>query len=194
LDSAITIREGSATDAPAIAALHAASWRDAYRDILDSGFLAGPVEADRAELWIGRMLRPKPNQLVLLAEEAGRLAGFVCAFIDEDPRWGTFVDNLHVAVGLRGKGLGRGLLAEIARHALSAGTRRGLYLWVYEDNRPARAFYEGLGGAVVERQLETVPGGGSAVEIRMHWPDTAALADCAGAVVRRAGTESPPPP
>jgi len=176
LGSAIIIREGNAADAPAIAALHVASWRDAYREILDPGFLAGPVEAERAALWIDRMARPKPNQLVLLAELEGELIGFVCAFMGDNPRWGTFVDNLHVAEPARGKGLGRALLAEVARQARAAGTRSGLHLWVYEDNRPARAFYERLGGEAVERELQAKPGGGSAIEIRMHWPDPAALA------------------
>jgi len=156
LGSAIIIREGNAADAPAIAALHVASWRDAYREILDPGFLAGPVEAERAALWIDRMARPKPNQLVLLAELEGELIGFVCAFM--------------------GDNLGRALLAEVARQARAAGTRSGLHLWVYEDNRPARAFYERLGGEAVERELQAKPGGGSAIEIRMHWPDPAALA------------------
>ena len=32
----------------------------------------------------------------MVAEEAGRVLGFACAYGREDERWGTLLDNLHV--------------------------------------------------------------------------------------------------
>jgi ribosomal protein S18 acetylase RimI-like enzyme len=172
----VMIRKATADDATAIAALHVASWREAYRDILHPEFLAGPIEAERHSAWRERMAAPRPGQQVLVAEECGAMVGFVCAFADDDPVWGTFVDNLHVAAAARGRGLGAALLRAAAGAADRADGPSGIYLWVYEANTPARRFYERLGGSAVETLIEELPGGGSAVAVRMHWPDAAALA------------------
>jgi GNAT superfamily N-acetyltransferase len=169
------IREATREDAAKIAALHIASWRDAYRAILRPDFLAGPIEAERRAVWTERMARPQPNQQVLLAEHAGKLLGFICAFEDEDPIWGTFIDNLHVSLEARGQGLGTGLLRAIASRSLHSGGAGAVYLWVYEKNQSARHFYERLGARAVEREVEAIPGGGTAPAIRMHWPDAGSL-------------------
>jgi GNAT superfamily N-acetyltransferase len=170
-----TIRPGTEDDATAIAALHIASWRDAYRNILLPEFLAGPIEIERQSAWRERMTAPRPNQQVLVADDGGTLVGFICAFTSDDPVWGTFVDNLHVAAPARGRGLGAALLRAVAGSVDQDSASGGLYLWVYEANEPARRFYERLGAAAVEKVIEELPGGGSAAAVRMHWPDAAAL-------------------
>ncbi len=43
----ITYRAARVADAATIAAIHIASWRDAYADIFDPDYLAGPIEGDR---------------------------------------------------------------------------------------------------------------------------------------------------
>jgi hypothetical protein len=49
--SGIDIRPATETDAAIIAAIHAASWRDAYAHILAPEFLSGGIEADRLDVW-----------------------------------------------------------------------------------------------------------------------------------------------
>lgn len=53
------------------------------------------------------------------------------------------VNNLHVVEAMRGTGLGKRLMAEVARFARSRGIPR-MELHVAGDN-PARAFYEHIG-------------------------------------------------
>src|SRR4051794_25616192 len=101
-------------DAAAIAALHADSWRAAYRGALRDEFLDGEVLADRLRLWTARLSRPAPNQLVLVAEDAHGLAGFACAYGADDARWGTLLDNLHVSRERHGRGTGGRLLSAVA--------------------------------------------------------------------------------
>jgi len=175
----LRLRPATAADAPAIAALHTASWRDAYADILDPAFLAGPIEADRLALWSERLTDPREGQLVHLAEgQDGEVAGFVCAFRDADPRWGSLVDNLHVAPWLRGHGVGETLLRGAASRLAEHGATGGLHLWVFEANTAGLRFYERLGGRVVERivdKMETAREGQTS--LRVHW---ARLADVGG--------------
>ena len=47
----IVIRPATEADALTIAAIHAASWRDAYAHILAPEFLSGGIEADRLAVW-----------------------------------------------------------------------------------------------------------------------------------------------
>lgn len=165
----ISLRSARASDAVAIAHLHIASWRDAYASFLDPDYLAGPIEADRLAVWRGQMHDPQDNQVVTVAETVlGEIAGFVCSYRDDDPDWGSLVDNLHVWPALRGQHIGGCLL-----RAAAADLDGPMYLWVFEENGAALRFYERLGGRVVERgPSEIAPGKPS---LRVHWTTSCVL-------------------
>lgn len=170
----MVLRIGRADDAPLIAAIHAASWRVAYRAILDPRWLAQELDADRLATWRQRMDDPAPGQQVLIAERDGAAIGFVCLIARADPRWGGLVDNLHVAPDQKGGGVGSQLLrAAAARMAPDGG---GLHLFCYTANHPARGFYDRMGGQVVEALEKPGPDGRPAPELRYFWADAAALA------------------
>ena len=173
----ILFRDADIADASAIAALHVASWRDAYAAILDPAFLAGPIEAERLDLWCARLTKPPPGLLVRAALEADqKLVGFVCAYRDRDPRWGSLIDNLHVAPGRRGGRIGERLLREAARGLIAENAQQGLHLWVFEANTGGRRFYERLGGQVVDAEPSEIPAADGKTVLRVHWPRLAALA------------------
>jgi GNAT superfamily N-acetyltransferase len=171
------IRPATIEDAGAIAALHAASWRGAYADILSPEYLAGPIEADRLAVWSARCEAPQPNQAIFVAqEEDGGLIGFVCIFAGDDPAFGAKVDNLHVLARGRGMGLGARLLRHAARWAADRDAATGLYLTVFEANLPARGFYARLGGVEADTAASGMPSAETAPAIRVVWPSAAALA------------------
>jgi GNAT superfamily N-acetyltransferase len=165
-------RDAIADDAVAIAGLHAESWRSAYRGIFSDDFLDHHVHEERRNLWQARFsARASQPFFVLVAENEGGMAGFACVFPEKDPIWGSYVDNLHVAPQLTGKGIGRGLLSEVVRRLDRNGSRGGLYLWVVERNHRARRFYERAGGRIVGSEVHTMPDGESVIALRCHWPD-----------------------
>jgi ribosomal protein S18 acetylase RimI-like enzyme len=167
----LSLRPATAADVAAIAALHTASWREAYAEILDPAFLDGPIEADRLAVWEGRLRRPREGQLVQVAQtQTGEVAGFVCAFRDADARWGSLVDNLHVSPALRGHGLGERLLRAAAARLAEDGAKGGLHLWVFEANTAALRFYERLGGRVVERMVDKMAAAREGqTSLRVQW-------------------------
>lgn len=167
------LRIATEADAALLAHLHTASWRSAYRGILDPGFLAGPIEQDRLEVWTSRIGQPHPHLFITIAESDGEPVGFVCAIGAEDERWGTLVDNLHVLPTAKGRGWGAALLGAAADWASGASPDSGLYLWCFEQNAPARRFYERRGGVIAEHSRHAVPGGGDRPVIRYHWADPA---------------------
>jgi GNAT superfamily N-acetyltransferase len=167
------IRAAQRADANAIAALHAASWRAAYRGAFSERYLAAEVDADRSSVWSERLERPPRNQRVLLAEERGSLAGFACAYLESDPQWGSLLDNMHVAEALQGRGVGGQLMRALACECVAAGG--GLFLWVIKSNAPAQRFYEHLGGQRCGEDLWSPPGGGALPRYRYAWPDVRLL-------------------
>jgi GNAT superfamily N-acetyltransferase len=156
-------------DAAAIAALHAESWRSAYRGLVPEGFLDGPVIAERLYYWISRMADEDEVRLILKAVENSTIAGFVCAVRDADPEWGPLLDNLHVRPGWKGRGIGREMLAAARRWAAEVAPGDPMHLWVIEDNTAARAFYDRVGGTVVERQIVDFTAGISTPALRYIW-------------------------
>ena len=58
------IRPALAGDALGIAAVHCASWRDAYANVLERTYLEGPIEVDRQSFWSGRFANPDEARTV----------------------------------------------------------------------------------------------------------------------------------
>jgi GNAT superfamily N-acetyltransferase len=170
------LRRARATDEAAVARLHADSWRATYRGVLRDEFLDGPVDADRGELWRTRFTElHRPDQLLLVKEEGAEIQGFACAFFAADPEWGTLLDNLHVLPGLKGRGLGRGLMLAVAEHIQSLEHPPLLHLWVYEGNLNARSFYEAMGGVCTACVAELAPDGARVNALRYAWQDLSLL-------------------
>jgi ribosomal protein S18 acetylase RimI-like enzyme len=173
----VTLRCAQVADEPAIARLHADSWRTAYRGILRDDFLDGTVSANRRELWRTRFSEiDREDQLILVSEQRGEIQAFACAFLDADPEWGTLLDNLHVIPGLKGRGLGRQLLSAVAKKIRERGLHSTLHLWVYEQNMQARGFYERLGGVITACVAEAAPDGSRVNALRYGWRELSFLA------------------
>ncbi len=83
---------------------------------------------------------------VLIAEREGRIGGFALYFHNYSTwlgRAGLYLEDIFVRDWARGAGVGRLLMAGLARIAKERGCPR-LDLWVLHWN-PARTFYEKLG-------------------------------------------------
>lgn len=163
-------------DAGAIATLHAESWRRSYRGMLPDAFLDREVFEDRATLWHKRFSEPDEQleTFTILAEQGGELVGFSHSIADEDPEWGTLLDNLHVRHDVKRLGVGTRLVAETAAWLEARPSASPLYLWVLEDNAPAIRFYDSLGGEMAGRGTSP-EGGGSAPSLRYWWPELSRL-------------------
>ena len=127
-------------DAAEIAALHAESWRTAYRGLLPDAFLDGPVFDNRLQLWTARMVaRIQTGRFVLKAVADGKLVGFVCVLLDAEPSWGALLDNLHVEPGLKGQGIGHRLFREARAWVAEKAPGERMHLTVIEGNRRREA-------------------------------------------------------
>ena len=173
----IQLRPAEPGDAPAIAALHADSWRRHYRGSYSDSYLDGPVEADRQAEWHRRFGLDPATWFNIVACAGDRLVGFSHVWVDGEDQWGALLDNLHVSFDLKRSGLGRQLLGATADRLQELHPGRALYLWVLEQNTAAQAFYRALGGTFEDRRAVNPPMGrpenldGQPWAIRVVWPD-----------------------
>jgi ribosomal protein S18 acetylase RimI-like enzyme len=174
-------RAASPDDAENVALLHVDSWRRHYRGAYADSFLDGDVVADRRSVWSSRLAAPANSSTVVAEDDAG-LVGFVHVVFDDDDRWGSLVDNLHVTHDRRRTGIGTALLTRAAEAVAERATGTSMYLWVLEQNAAAQRFYRAFGGTCVERATVSPPGGvparlnGSPNKLRIAWPDVSSLA------------------
>ncbi len=167
----MNIRAVTNTDAETIARLHADSWRNAYRGILRDEVLDGDIVEDKRKIWQQRLQQPDINQIVVVAEQEKKLCGFVCAFGNHHPKWGTFVDNLHVSQQMKRKGIGKQLMNYVALWSKNIYPGIGLYLHIFKGNEPAQKFYEGIGETYQESKTSTPPGGGEVTNLVYAWQE-----------------------
>ena len=168
----VTLHAISVADLDVVATLHCASWRSAYRGILSEAYLEGDLLTNRLDVWHPKLSAMTDRQFGWIARHDGEPVGFAFASIDQDPTWGTLVDNLHVLPSHHGAGIGRGLLTAVAHFAPERATHPGLFLWCYERNTRARAFYERQGAEAVEQILYAAPDGQWYPEWRYAWRTT----------------------
>ena len=90
---------------------------------------------------------PRPYAEVVLAEDAGVPVGFALFFHTFSTflgQPGIYLEDLFVIPDARGRGVGKALLAELARLAIARGC--GRVEWAVLDwNAPAIGFYDSLG-------------------------------------------------
>ena len=95
-------------------------------------------------------IQSKESGRILVAEQEGRLVGFVCLLgpirsqgLDDIDEAYAFLSDLFVRPDCRGKGIGRLLTEKAERHARSSGAGR-IALKVLAQNAVARRFYDHL--------------------------------------------------
>ena len=139
----VTLHAISVADLDVVATLHCASWRSAYRGILSEAYLEGDLLANRLDVWHPKLSAMTDRQFGWIARHDGEPVGFAFASIDRVDPSGD----------------------ERAPHP-------GLFLWCYERNTRARAFYERQGAEAVEQILYAAPDGQWYPEWRYAWRTT----------------------
>ena len=188
-----TLRTASAADVHDIAVFQTETWREAYRDVVDPAYLAAVGMPERVASWGLRIASPARHVVVARVRDAagdtsgddaddtpgddargpsaddarGEVAGVV-SWAHGDLRHDPFdldlveLTTLYVGAAHRGSGLADALL----REALGDGAA---YLWAFERNARALAFYARHGFVADGTRKLDVPTG--AWERRLVRPD-----------------------
>jgi ribosomal protein S18 acetylase RimI-like enzyme len=144
-----TVREAAVADAAAVARVHLAAWRAAYRGLVPDAFLDSLNLGERTARWREQLTDRPRGQVTHVAEADGEIIGFVAggACRDDDARAG---DGELYAIYVDPGNWRRGVGGSLESACLGALRERGfaeVRLWVLEANAAARAFYERSGWA-----------------------------------------------
>jgi L-amino acid N-acyltransferase YncA len=145
----VVIRDATPSDARAIAEVHVASWRWAYRDALTAEFLDGLSVDDREWEWDRSLVPDHPGTGTLVAQERDRIIGFssFAGSRDDDASERTAeVLTIYLLPDATDRGVGRKLFAATIDRLRAFGYDRAT-LWVLASNARSRRFYEKAGWA-----------------------------------------------
>jgi ribosomal protein S18 acetylase RimI-like enzyme len=170
--SSKVVRPASIDDAQAIARVHVASWRSTYRTVLPDDFLASLTESAYADRW-QRFIQDRPN-LIYVVEDEGHDGSGVVGFASGgreragEEGYSGELYAIYILDAFQGRGHGRELVRAVVTGLQEMGLD-DMIIWVLRDNRPARDFYERLGGVYVRTQPITI-GSVTLEEVSYGWP------------------------
>ena len=165
----MNFRDATLKDAGAIAKLHMDSWRKNYSNDLSKEYLEYFAPAERSQLWNQRLSTPKQSQRVILAEDHGSIVGFACVYIDENEKWGSYLDNFHISEAYQNKGIGTALLEQVFERCKADAKQTGLCLLVNQSNKKAQNFYLKNGARNQEPGIWNAPDGSSVPTFWFTW-------------------------
>ena len=165
----VIIRKAAPSDAEGIARAHVESWQTTYKGIVSADFLAAMSAGSRVTKWQDTLASLGDRRFVFVAEEAGRIIGFVNGMDERenDPRYTGEVGGLYLLEEAQRQGTGRKLMRTAARELAKRG-HTSMLLWVLKDNLPARKFYEALGGKILREKPISI-GDQTLPEISYGW-------------------------
>ena len=193
------IRPARGGDEPAIAAVHWAARRLAYRGLLPQENLDGRTIGVLTEEWVAILKRLDGAETLVAEDAEHRILGFVTGGpVRERPRpvigdlsgVTAEVSLLYVLPERVGEGIGRALFARSVERLHGLG-HRGLVVWGYRGN-PFLDFYERLGGHAAAESDWKVEG--RLFPTRAYvWRDLPALVAACAALADPLSLRPPPP-
>jgi len=148
----IEIRKARPGDANAIATVHDAAWRSAYRGLIPGVELEKMVER-RGPRWWDAAIRRGSRLSVLLVGET--IAGYVNYGGNRTKSlpYGAEIYEIYLDPEHQGLGFGQRLFAA-ARRDLAMARIEGLVVWALAENDGAIGFYKAMGGQPVASSTE----------------------------------------
>lgn len=147
--SGVTIRKAIYEDALAIATLHIAAWRAAYRGQIPDEHLDSMSLDARLVRWQGILETEMAPKCTFVAECAGQIVAFATVGHSRDVDGTPIIGELYalyVAPEAMNQGVGSTLISFGQKHLIDHNFTRAT-LWVLESNQRARRFYESKGWA-----------------------------------------------
>lgn len=161
----MSLRAANAQDAPAIARVFEACWRELYPPFVPQPVIERVAGAALA-LWTSLLRRRESNWVVEVWGQPGEVSGVIRYGRDPDQIGAGHVFSLYVDPAASGLGIGTALLRHAQEWFVENGLTRAT-LWVFEANARARGFYATQrwrpdGQTRVEPEFE-------APEVRLSW-------------------------
>lgn len=145
------IRRVQSGDEQTLAYIQTESWKAAFCDILAGDVLEKHTDLGRAKAMYGRLLAEgKGNGYILETEGKAHCIAYWDKARDSDMADSAEIICIHSLQDNWRKGFGSRMMDRLLNDIAAAGYSK-VVLWVFEENRRARGFYEAMGFGVTER-------------------------------------------
>jgi ribosomal protein S18 acetylase RimI-like enzyme len=175
-DSIAQIRIATPDDAPALAAMHVASWHETYTGLLPDKMLSALSVGSRGAEGekIGKEPATERSTVIYLAEHQGTIIGFgSCGAQRTDTLvakgYDGEVSGIYVLREFQKRKIGTHLFRTMSSDLIGRGFSAAA-LWVLRENLRARRFYEHYDGKVIAER-EDVRHAAVLIELAYGWPD-----------------------
>lgn len=145
------VRPAILDDAEGIAKVHVRGWQEAYVGLLPQHVLDRQSVPARMRAWSGLLQESPASRWTFVAiDPAAGIVGFVGGVRAKPAAYGPAfkVPVLYVLQSHLRRGLGRRLMHALGSTMMQHGTG-DVALWSLVSNKPARAFYEAIGGRLI---------------------------------------------
>ncbi len=161
----VTLREATAEDALLISRINAASWRIAYKGLIDSAYLSRLPD----DYWLPtlRAWLQSGQMYGLIAMEQDHATGAIIYGRGREEQYGDCweIVSLYLLPNACRRGVGSLLLKEAARIMQEEGYDR-CYVWAIEGNEQAASFYRKHGFIPTDDRVPYRIGGRDVTDVR----------------------------
>ncbi len=156
----IVIRQALPGDAPAMARINVATWRDSYGQFLPQQLMEELSYAQKRAEIEDFFARREENQAMafVAVNQSEEIIAFIMAGKNRsgDPGYMGEIYNLHVEPAFQSQGIGRCLVTRVSEVFRQRGWPT-MMVWALAEN-PSRRFYEKLGGRIIARAVDEYRG------------------------------------
>lgn len=156
----VVIRKAQPGDAPAMARINVATWRDSYEKFLPRQLMAELSCSQKQAEIEDFFAHWEENQAVALVAEnkSGEMTALIMAGKNhrQDLAYMGEIYNLHVAPAFQSQGIGCYLVYRISQ-IFRQRNWNTMMVWALAEN-PSRRFYEKLGGRVIAQDIDEYRG------------------------------------
>lgn len=148
------IRSAELTDASGIAKVNIETWKSTYKNIINDEYLDSLSYEQREHAIKNIINSSSDKKYVFIAEDGtGDVIGFAsCGIVREnDEIFKGELYSIYILKEFQNKGIGK-LLYNIAIQKLQENNLFPMIIWVLEENRQARKFYELMGGRKIRER------------------------------------------
>ncbi|MEV6760055.1 GNAT family N-acetyltransferase [Streptomyces sp. NPDC051105] len=160
------IRQAWPDDASAVAGVYVRSWQAAFAGLVPQHYLDAMDPSREEHEWKTRIADTRwPASGLLVAESEAGIVGFANFGPSRDTPATAEIGTLYAIPEVWGTGIGKQLMLATLTRLRQAHYAQAT-LWVLEDNKRARRFYEAAGWGADGTAVEDSTGGASLHKLR----------------------------